>query len=170
MPDCDMPPELQPLQQWICDTCGQVIQAPDQGWFEMRRDAHNRLFGFNIVHHSLHSPLRDQRKGGCYDPHGDMRGDYHLDDLTGPDGLARLMSFLDPGEHNRRVPELDDVTGDLLRAWVTVTRRLHTPHFEEAFKRGYIERAIQDGRVDGHEMRPYTQQSLLDYIRDYRER
>ncbi|MDV6373397.1 hypothetical protein [Deinococcus arenicola] len=152
-------PHLKPLEQWICDSCGQIIEKPEDGWFELFRDADQRFVNFKIVHHSLASPLGE---GGCYSP--DVKGDMHLSEVLGPDGLTYLLSFIDLGIHHG--PEAKtELHPDHIREWTDAVRRLHTPHFEEG--RFVISDAMSAGDVDGHPLRPYTQKSLTRYIDEY---
>lgn len=46
--------ELQPLKQWICDTCGEIIEAPHDGWLEWVTDTGipNRLRARMAAGHS----------------------------------------------------------------------------------------------------------------------
>ena len=52
---------LKPLEQFICDECGQVINSPKEGYVERESgtDANGKMFarGFRIVHAAYASPL-----------------------------------------------------------------------------------------------------------------
>ncbi|PIG95849.1 hypothetical protein [Deinococcus sp. UR1] len=77
-----------------------------------------------------------------------------------------MLTFIDRGVHHGEVA-ISAVHENHMRQWTEAVRRLHTPHYEEG--RQYIYRAMRDGRVDSHEIRPYTQNSLLTYMADYAE-
>jgi hypothetical protein len=55
-------PTLRPLEQWICDTCGEVIDSPSAGYVEwlsgMERGSYR---SYRIVHQFAHSPRHLQR-------------------------------------------------------------------------------------------------------------
>ena len=53
--------KLEPLEQWICDRCGQVIESPEQGmveWLQEKDETvpYYRAYGFHIIHHDVYSP------------------------------------------------------------------------------------------------------------------
>lgn len=62
---------LSPLIQFHCDTCGEVIEKPEEGWFEWISEYDEeakitKSHSFRIVHNRTHSPLANYRKTGCY--------------------------------------------------------------------------------------------------------
>jgi hypothetical protein len=118
---------LEPLRQWICDTCGEIIQSPEQGYVEWM-ETNDKRHGFRIVHHASHSP-RKGIGGDCYYGIVERGGDGSLTDFVGARGLLELTSWIDVGEwHDSKYsePEVD------LREWTTLFRRLHAPYYEEA--------------------------------------
>jgi hypothetical protein len=120
---------LRPLEQWICDSCGEVINAPDQGYVEWQETPDLKKFGFRIVHHALYSP-RQQNGGSCYYTNQERGGDLPLTDLVGVRGLVELSSWIDLGDwhdHKYSGPLVRD-----LREWTTLFRRLQLPYYEEA--------------------------------------
>lgn len=150
---------LTPLKQWICDTCRQVIESPDDGWLEWITDDDHAAQGFRIVHHMPKSP----RRNGCYQ-HGknDHRQDTHLSDFVGVDGMAYLLALLDAG--------YCDPNGGCdvksTREFADLVRRLQVPHYEEA--RLYWSKAEQDGYFDGaNQVSPYTQATLTRIVEQY---
>ena len=56
---------LKPLQQWLCDECGEVIEEPAHGYLEWLQDDSHKAYGFRIVHHAPRSPRRPSG-GDCY--------------------------------------------------------------------------------------------------------
>lgn len=110
--------------QWICDTCGEVIERVKDGWFEWvsRRDdsgGKSTVSNFRIVHHIAASPRRG--KGGCYrTPGANAKDDRanHLEQFVGPRGVDNLMDIL---EMNR----IEDT-----EQFARVVRRLLIPGFE----------------------------------------
>ncbi len=128
---------LQPLQQWVCDTCGGIIERPEDGYFQYDRDDNLKTHSFIIVHHKSKSPRHTN--DGCYQHD-------HDDSLTsyiGANGLVNLLSLVDVGRYHNVDNDVD--TSDIV-GWCDIVRRLHTPYYEEA--RLYWNRAIAEGYFD----------------------
>ena len=119
---------MEPLKEWICDTCGGVIQSPEQGWLEwLKLEADNGSYlasGFRIVHHFLYSPNK-KSKEGCYQ-HGPIAASMHLNEYTGADGLNYLLEMLRGGGSGREIAVAN------LDEFIEIVRRLQIPHYEEA--------------------------------------
>ena len=115
---------LEPLKQYLCDECGQVIEKPEDGWVEWLYDTipgthEMHHHSYRIVHHQSRSPLRR----GCYAyTHHENRCDNHLHYILAYDLLP---------PHARNIWE-----------YVGFVRRLTVPHFEEA--RQYLHLIYQD--------------------------
>jgi hypothetical protein len=113
-----------PLQQWICDECGEVIAKPEDGWLEWFESVHYHIapHGFRIVHHYNASPI-----GGCYYTdrrrHSDiLLSNNHLDDFLGQEGLDYLLGFMASPWRRPANPA----------AFIDIIRRLHIAGYEEA--------------------------------------
>lgn len=77
---------LKPLEQYICDNCGGLIENIKDGWLEWIVDnGRDPMYGFRIVHAG----------GGCYYPETADISDNHLVYFTGNDGLGYLLSMTD---------------------------------------------------------------------------
>jgi hypothetical protein len=156
---------LKPLEQWICDTCGEVIQSVDDGWVEWTRDDKGRRFGFRICHHATASPIRAEREEprspSCYHYEHGPRADLPLKDMAGTTGMARMLSFIDVGKiHDPDAEQPPRVAN--LRDWTETFRRLFVPYYEEA--RLHFDAAEADGFfADANEVWPYTE-SILKQI------
>ena len=55
---------LEPLQQYICDYCGELINSTEEGyveWLSERNEETGRYeyHGFKIVHHKPYSPNKE---------------------------------------------------------------------------------------------------------------
>jgi hypothetical protein len=109
---------LEPLNQWVCDTCGGVILSPSKAWLEWRTDSVSREFGFRIVHHAPSSPLRIC-DADCYSHDYDDNGS-SLSDFLGDRGKSALFSFL----YACRVRDVAE--------WCELFRRCQIPEYEEA--------------------------------------
>jgi hypothetical protein len=154
---------LKPLEQFVCDTCGEVIESPDEGYIEWVDD--KKAVNFNIVHHSLHSPLKPSRS--CYQHENAYgRSDTALRDFLGAHGIVEMLSFIDVGDYHQR--DYRGPTASDLREWTEVARRLFIPHYEEA--RLYWDRARADGFFEGaNELWPYLPSTLELLIERYGE-
>lgn len=154
---------LRPLEQFVCDTCGEIIDTPEQGYIEWLDD--KKAGRFNIVHHSLRSPLKPSRS--CYQHENAYgRSDSALQDFLGSRGVVEMLSFIDVGHYHRPEYHGPDVAD--LREWTEVARRLFIPHYEEA--RLYWDRALADGFFEGaNELWPYLPETLQKLIEQYGE-
>lgn len=153
--------KLVPLKQWICDTCGEVIERPNEGYVQfIDSDNDGKYDDFVIVHHAAYSPLKRNNK--CYK---NGYSDLDLSSFLGTDGLSRLIGLVDPGEFyypNLLLPKTSN-----FRKWITLVRRLQTPYYEEA--RFYFKQAKADGWFDGiSEDAPYKEDFLYRIIQKYR--
>ena len=163
---------LKPLQEWICDTCSQVIGCPEDGWVEWLDDDTHLYYGFRIRHVCNRSTLHvaGPTHTGCqrYYRHlpagGPGLNDLPLTMLVGPDGIAQMLSFIDQrvGSYVRepacRVRDLAE--------WTTLFRRLFLPYYEEA--RLYWDAAEHDGYFADHDpVSAYCPQVLQQLIEIY---
>lgn len=148
----DFMQHLEPLKQWICDTCGKVIEKPEDGYIIWQSDEDGYPFNFKIIH-----------TGRC-DDKDFYRYSTPLKEFLDSTGLVKLIALIDPGEHYK--PSLDHFSTNKFRDWVTLVRRLQTPYFEEG--RQYFERANQDELYcDCDESYPYLPESLQSVIDKY---
>ncbi|MCM0627474.1 hypothetical protein M5J14_23660 [Lysinibacillus sp. OL1_EC] len=147
---------LEPLNQWVCDSCGEIIDGPENGWLEWYRDIngssnYGKGKGFRIVHHD---------KKCMYNEHAlfqqnKLTADMHLDSFVGPDGLVYLLSKIqyDSVEDNAELVE--------------IIRRLHVPYYEEALL--YHHAAEEDGYFDGeNEITRYTTRTSKYILNNYK--
>lgn len=145
---------LQPLQQWICDACGQVIGSPHLGWVEWVSGSTRgtKAHGFRVVHNS----------NRCQYPSSPRVRDMHLERAIGPDGLVALLALLAPCRRSGILS--DGVTS--VEEWAMLVRRLHVPYFEEA--RQYWAHAEADGLLkDIAEASVFSQATLAVIIGRY---
>ncbi|HET9028272.1 MAG TPA: hypothetical protein VFN07_12155 [Trueperaceae bacterium] len=150
--------ELIPLQEWICDHCGEKIASVEDGYVEWGGTGGDYV-GFRIVHHQPKSP-----RGSCYHP--DKGHSVPLSHFVGIDGLTQLVALVDPGEHYARENETPTVAN--FREWVDLLRRTQTPGYEEA--RQYWSIAKRNEYFDGaSEAWPYLQRNLIGVIELGRE-
>jgi hypothetical protein len=162
--------KLQPLKQWICDSCGRVIAEPEHGclewlsWLSEQSKVHNN--GFKIVHHHEHSPRKPSGSCYCYDtpPQGKLKMDFPLSEFIGTPGIIHLLTFIDRGpflEEPFQGPHVED-----LREWTELFRRITLPFYEEA--RLYMKRANTDGFFgESNEELIYFPSTLKEVIKRY---
>lgn len=159
---------LTPLNQFICDHCGQVIEKPEEGFveWETRRDSSGIFIqsGFKIVHHYAYSPKKDSSDSGCYHhDKSEFRSDNHLEYFLGEGKMAQLFYFLDFGE-----PFSADIRTKVkdMREYVDFVKRLTIPYYEEARK--YMAQAEQDGLYsDCSPTSLYTPSKLKSIVQEY---
>lgn len=125
---------LKLLEQWYCDSCGEIIESVNDGNLEWYSDREISIFkgkGFRIVHNN---------EKCTYDSNvmfkrGKSNSDGHLNSFIGSDGLVSLLSKF----QYERVEDNSEL--------VEIIRRLHIPYYEEARK--YHNEAEIDGYFDG---------------------
>lgn len=157
---------LTPLTQWQCDTCGQVIKSPKDGYIEWLNDRKDPAMNhdFRIVHHGPVSPLKPPRNCYKYDQY-EGRNDVSIDRFLGSEGFARLLGFLDPGEYLE--PEYCGPRVNI-RDFTELVRRLHVPHYEEA--RLYWGRASEEGWFEGmHQGNTFGPDLLKRLVEEFSE-
>jgi hypothetical protein len=148
---------LKPLQQWVCDTCHEIIERPEDGHVQFHQDGNKLYDDFIIVHHKPESPLGNQN--GCYIYNLNVQ----LNHCLGDNGKAYLLSLLDPGEYFTK--PFQPMTSNV-RAWVELFRRLQIPYYEEA--RQYWNQAMEDGFFGGfNESCMYEPETLKQLIKTY---
>lgn len=148
--------ELEPLQQWVCDHCGEIIVSPEEGWLEWYRDIlpegeFGKDKGFRIVHHNRRCMYNERQMHA----QNMLTADMPLDSFIGADGLVYLLSFVqfDRAETNEELAE--------------IIRRLHVPYYEEA--RRYHDIAEADGYFDGeNEITRYTTRTSRYILNHYK--
>ena len=152
---------LKPLQQWVCDTCGEIIEKPEDGYVQF--GPFGPMTGYTdfiIVHHLSASPRKNICRDGCYKYHSDIDLSHYL----GTNGISSLLALVDPGVLMR--PVLPTASTSDFRKWVELFRRLQTPYYEEA--RLYFDRAYNDGFFDGaNEIWPYLPDTLRYIVEHY---
>jgi len=136
---------LKPLEQFICDTCGQVIETVKDGYLEWEHSSRIRK-NFRIIHATWVSPLGQPK--GCFELDAGTKGWGHataaLEDFLTDKGLGRLLEWLDPGPYLQ--PDYDGSTLESLREYAEFFKRLRLPYYEEA--RHHFAQAVSDGVID----------------------
>ena len=127
---------------WICDSCGQPILKPEDGWVEWTKARVGEnlwvVTQMRLVHHCTASPKAPD--GTCqFDEADEFQNDKAtvsdrpLKDYLGSDGLMRLLEHAaDPAF------KIIDVIGML--------KRIQVPGYDQA--KGFFDRAIQEGVIE----------------------
>lgn len=150
--------KLQPLKQWVCDACGEVIKSPKDGYVQWNRNSDLEISDFVIVHHKPASP-RKHTENGCYI----YDCDCDLESFLGESGIVELHGLLDPGPYH--MPEYKTMVTNI-RKWSDFYKRLQLPYYEEA--RQYWDRAMHDGYFgDSNEIYIYLPENLKRMIEHY---
>jgi hypothetical protein len=149
---------LTPLTQFICDTCGKVIEKPEDGWFEWSFQVDSGRFindGFRICHDKLTCRQLDDHEHATGNP---------LSQMVFPQGLPHLYNLLDVGPYHQKQflgPEVKD-----FRGYMDIIRRITIPYYEEA--RQYWDKFILDDNLPPvSERMLYTSSFLIGLIERY---
>ena len=147
--------KLKPLKQWICDSCGEIIEESKDGWWEYLTDMETNLVsGFRIVHYG----------GPCYYDVQALRrknkmvGDMHLDHMVTSGAFGHMLHWLELSE-TRKINERIEIT-----EFTKIMRRLYLPYWEEA--RQHWEQAYMDGF---HDKCGFSENDLIGIINEYGE-
>jgi hypothetical protein len=138
-------------EYWICDTCGEKIENPKDGWVEWIvvgagfRGGIKTGRDLRLVHHIPASPLG--KPYGCQfngpeerAKDGGIISDLSLEYFLGPDGLMRLLALISEDE----LPK-EEV--------LEMIKRLHIPGYEIA--RHHFDRAIEAGVFEPNTPKDY---------------
>ena len=131
---------LKPLNQWICDGCGDIISTPEHGYLEWLCED-NKAYSFRIVHNNYYHVRLDGKI--CSFHQGKLGAkDIQLSNYFETDNiLSFLLKFLDKGNHhdvNFSGPWIRNI-----REYTEIVKRLCVPFYEEA--RQYFKIAEDDG-------------------------
>lgn len=132
-------PTQQPLSQWTCDTCGDLVAVAGDGivvWRESHDGRAHHPTDFRLVH-------KTGVRARC-DP--GFTYSMEIADLLGPAGQSFLLSFLSSGPmaKSSTFAKVDD-----LPAFVDLFRRLQTEWYEEARSR-FTDPAVRAQFDDGN--------------------
>ncbi|MEG6549577.1 hypothetical protein V6C53_04975 [Desulfocurvibacter africanus] len=154
---------LVPLQQWVCDSCGGIIEKPEDGWLEwLHKKEGLGYHGFRIVHHASASPRAPHRNCYTYNDRRELLMDGHLHWYVGECGLPSLLSKLEIGKYHSKEPLC--MIGDM-RNYIDTMRRLLIPYYEEA--RLYLDEAWAEEYSGTNEIGLYAPETLKRIIEEY---
>ena len=151
---------LKTLEQFICDTCGDVIESVNDGWIEWEGSYENDEAvnkNFRICHHDMNcQKLADHRH--C--------SDLPLSEICGEKTHAFLYTHLDVGPYHKKKYSKPTIVD--FREYVELMRRLTIPYYEEA--RQWWSEATSDGYFsEANEESIYLPENLKRMIEHYSE-
>ncbi len=142
---------LEPLKQFYCDVCGEIIEKPSDGYVIWQRERTEtglgKEHGFKIIH-----------QNECDKDRVNYPSSMHLDHFLGPDGMAYLLSFLSIGPVKANLGQTHEPKLDM-DEFVDFFRRVQVPHYEEA-RQHFSHHEFLEDNCDNNEVGPYTQASL----------
>jgi hypothetical protein len=151
---------MKPLEQFICDTCGQIINSIDDGyveWLSYHDETLNERIAkdFRIIHHKTKCFKLDHKYGQSTLP---------LKEFTGTTGLIHLLKLLDIGPFHEPIYSRPDIKD--FREYTEFFRRLTLPYYEEA--RQWWSEATSDGYLENYNEIPiYFPDNLKRMIEHY---
>lgn len=122
---------LIPLKQFYCDTCGEIINRPEEGYTEWI-DEEGYCNGFKIIHHKLYSPLNNKECSQYINKKGIIDGSLSLDRMISL-GASKLLTFLNDGDFTGQYTR-SRVKEKHLQNFTDFFSRLTIPYYEEARK------------------------------------
>lgn len=144
--------KLKPLEQWICDHCGEVIESSREAyviWHPEDQDGRLVRSDFRIIH-----------QGRCDDEN--LISSAPIRDFLGVDGIAYLTSFLTLGpalgaSSDRGVN--NDQFADFFR-------RVQVPYYEEA-RRKFQDPEVKHYLQGSSEVATYLQEDLKKIAEEF---
>jgi len=144
---------LQPLQQWICDSCKEIILKPEDGWWEYLQDTKTDFIStFRIVHHRQ-SCMSDER---ALQQKNIIVGSLPLDNIVKSGGFGHMLHWLELTETKKLKGSFE------ITEFTEIMRRLYLAYWEEA--RLYWKQAFEDGFHDGC---CFSENDLIPIIEEY---
>ena len=146
--------QLEPLKQWICDSCGDVIMRPDDGYVIWAHDSDLCNYGFKIIHN----------KAQCDNDH--FSESLPLKSFLGLEGLNKLLSHLSLGVIKSNLGETSWNQIKDFDEYVDFFRRVQTPYYEEA-RTKFTNQDLLNNFSDSNEVAPYQIKDLKYIIETY---
>ena len=141
--------KIEPLKQWYCDYCGELIESPEDGMLEWDTNEKLEAKNYRIVHGRWLKTCNV----GKDDTH---LSDGHLHWFLGDDGLINLLAH-----YHRYIVNFKEVN--------EIIRRLHIEYYEEA--RMYVQYAQEDGlEIDPYSIGDLSRRDMEFLIRKYKDR
>ena len=142
---------LKPLNEWVCDVCGGVVDSVANGYVIWKRDENMRDYGFKIVH----KIKCDDKSFSC---------SQELAEFTGEAGLNTLLSLLSDGAiKNNLYGQPTGVGVKSVDEFTDLFRRVQVPYYEEA-RTKFNDADVLNDFSDANEKYPYKPEVLKRII------
>lgn len=141
---------LEPLKQWFCDVCGDIIEKPEDGYVIWQHDENRLEFDFKVIHH-----VKCDTKAYPLS--------MHLDYFLGEDGRNSLLSFLSIGTIKINLGQRTVFRVKDIDEFVDFFRRMQVPYYEEA-RTKFGEGELLDYFSDSNEENPYLSDTLKSIV------
>lgn len=140
---------------WICDHCGEPIQAASDGYvlWESGAPGSHQARSFKIVH-----------TGRCDDR--SLPKSMPLTAFVGVDGLSYALALLSPGPIQMTLGRPAYADHPVMEDFVDFVRRVQIPSYEQA-RIHFDNPALLEERSDQSESAPYRQKALEDIARSF---
>ena len=141
---------LKPLEQWCCDTCGNVIDGPEKGcveWHTTHRT--NTVSGFRIVHRGSKCTYQGIELATL----GRTSTQVPLREALDSPGLGHMLQVLEHAVSDGSARE------ESMHEFMEVLRRVHIPYYEEA--RLAWQAGLTEGIHDGTQYDSATLRRLI---------
>ncbi len=145
---------LEPLKQWYCDVCGDIIKKPGDGNVMWRQDEKHMDCDFKIIH-----------KKKC-ENESKYPFSMSLKKFLGEDGVQYLLQFLSRGKIKNNLGQSGGVCVNDMDEFVDLFRRVQTPYYEEA-RTKFDKAELLDDFSDSNEEEPYLEEQLKEIIEKY---
>lgn len=152
---------LKPLEEFYCDTCGELIESPEEGYVVWKNNDELKDHGFIIIHQGKCDPGRrgsaSRDRYPCSLP---------LTDFLGVKGLVLLTSFLSLGKVKANLKQDNVIKVADVDQFIDFFRRVQVPYYEEA-RTKFKEPELLDWYSDANEILPYLEDTLKSIIENY---
>jgi len=145
---------LKPLEQYYCDTCGEIIESVDEGyveWISGNEDPENNkskysIHSFRIIHDGSISPLKPKDRNGCFKFNRTYgQSSVSLNTFFNPDTKYLYLNYmLHPGKFS--YPDLDQTLVRSITEYVEFIKRLTIPYYEQG--RLFFQKALEDELIE----------------------
>jgi hypothetical protein len=146
---------MTPLEEWICDVCGEIIESPENAYVIWKDDQEKGARSFKIIHHGR-CDLKD---------HGSSMP---LSKYLGKDGLTHLLAFWSVGPIKEKlgIQNYANIKND--SEFVDFVRRVQIPYYEED-RQYFYESDVIEKMSDANEVFPYQPDILKEIVEEHED-
>jgi hypothetical protein len=144
----------EPLKQWYCDVCGDIIKNSRGGRVIWKSDENHCDYDFKIIH------MKKCDNKRLYP------SSMSLDTFLGEQGVQYLLQFLSRGKIKENLGQTSRAQVKDMNEFVDFFRRVQTPYYEEA-RTKFNSSTLLDDFSDDNEVGPYLEERLKKIINEY---